>query len=160
MKEVLTLIKDVKNSKLPHTTKTRLLSKLQTKNDQLQETSYIASSVEVVATLPENVLTRGEVTNASVTITNKGTSNLKNLKPSIKAEKGWKIVQTSNLPNLKPGKSARVDFKVTVPQNAKYYHAYNEPALQAEFVHLKNLVRKSITFKILKEQLRFCQNSV
>ncbi|MER2090228.1 MAG: NEW3 domain-containing protein [Sporosarcina sp.] len=147
LKEVRNLIKDVNKSKLPDATKTKLLSKLQTKNEQLQETSYIASSVEVVATLPDNVLTAGEETTATVTITNNGTANLNSLSPSLISDKDWQIVQTSKVSTLKPGESVTIDFKVTVPKDAAYYHAYNEPALQAE-----------LTFKELGEEVRHIQN--
>lgn len=132
LKEVRKLLQDVSTSTISETTKVKLRSKLKLKEEQLQETSYVASSVEVSATLPDNVLSQGEETVATLTVKNNGTNVLTNLKPSINAEKGWKLEQVSNLPVLKPGDSAKVDFKITVPEDAAFYHAYKNPSLQAK----------------------------
>ncbi|MFJ7936687.1 NEW3 domain-containing protein [Sporosarcina sp. NPDC096371] len=131
LQEVRKAIKSVNASKLPEATKVKLRSKLHVKDEQLQEVSYVSSGVELIATLPDNVLSQGEKTVATLMIKNTGTKVLTNFKPSIKADKDWKFEQLAKLTVLKPGQTAKVDFKVTVPQKASYYHAYKEPALQA-----------------------------
>ena len=146
LKQIRKLYEDVKHSSVDDGIKVKLLSKLQTKEQQLEEASFVASSLEVVASLPDNVLSPGEETTATLTIKNNGAAHLKNIDPTILADPEWDISQLGKAKNLKPGETEEVEFKVTVPEDADYYHPYDAPALQA-----------SLTFKEKGEEVHHVQ---
>ncbi|MEW8969891.1 MAG: NEW3 domain-containing protein, partial [Mesobacillus sp.] len=137
LKDVLRLQKKTEKAKLDDELKADLLHKLSLKEEQLQNASFVSSSLEVTAEAESTVLTKGQDTTVTVTLENNGSQKLEHLNVELLAPEGWTISSNAKDADLAPGKKTTLTFDVAVPEDAEYYHAYNEPALQAK-VSYKN----------------------
>lgn len=137
LKDVLRLQKKTEKAMLDDEQKADLLHKLSLKEEQLQNASFVSSSLDVTAEAESTVLTKGQDTKVTVTLENNGSQKLEHLNVELLAPEGWTITSKAKDADLAPGKNATLTFDVTVPEDAEYYHAYNEPVLQAK-VSYKN----------------------
>jgi LmbE family N-acetylglucosaminyl deacetylase len=130
LKDVRNLLKKTEKAKLDSQLKNDLLKKLSLKEEQLQTASFAASKLDVKAAAESNVLTKGQTTSVTVTLENNGEHKLKNAEVELSVPDGWKTSTQDKATNLAPGESAQVTYQVQVPDDAEYYHAYKEPAIQ------------------------------
>lgn len=137
VKDVLRLQKKTEKAKLDDELKADLLHKLSLKEEQLQNASFVSSSLKVTAEAASTVLTKGQDTTVTVTLENNGSQKLEHLNVELLAPEGWTLSSKAKDADLASGKTATLTFNVAVPEDAEYYHAYNEPALQAK-VSYKN----------------------
>lgn len=149
LKEVRALTQKTKRTRLDAQLKNDLLHKLSLKEEQLQEASFKASGLETSVDAGVDILTRGAKTSVKITMKNNGSKTLKDISASLTAPKGWKVQKSNEGKGkekgkhrghdgkhnkgltLKPGQTYTVTYTVQVPKNASYYHAYEEPAIQA-----------------------------
>jgi LmbE family N-acetylglucosaminyl deacetylase len=137
LKDVLRLQKMTEKAKLDDELKSDLLHKLSLKEAQLQEASFVSSSLEVKAEALSTVLTKGQETTVTVTLKNNGTHELEHTAVELLAPEGWTVKANGKEKALAPGETATLTFNVSVPEDAEFYHAYKEPVLQAK-VSYKN----------------------
>ncbi|WP_210468401.1 PIG-L family deacetylase [Sporosarcina sp. 6E9] len=138
LKDIRKLIADTNKAKMDASLKNDLLHKLALKEEQLQEVSFVSSSLKVETTINSDVLTRGESTNVSMTITNEGGDMIKHIEPTLLAPKKWKISTKDKIKHLKPNESKTITFNVTVPNDEEYFHPYNESSLQSKITFKEN----------------------
>ncbi|KAF0823727.1 NEW3 domain-containing protein [Cytobacillus firmus] len=132
LKEIERLVKKTEKSKLDSQLKSDLLHKLEVKKEQLLNVSLVSSGLEIDAQAESNILTKGQKTAVTVTLTNNGSQKLKKADVELITPEDWKVSNKSKAADLAPGKTAEVTFKVQVPADAAYYHAYETPAIQAK----------------------------
>jgi LmbE family N-acetylglucosaminyl deacetylase len=137
LKDVLRLQKMTEKAKLDDELKSDLLHKLSLKEVQLQEASFVSSSLEVKAEALSTVLTKGQETTVTVTLKNNGSHELEHTAVELLAPEGWTVKANGKEKALAPGETATLTFNVSVPEDAEFYHAYKEPVLQAK-VSYKN----------------------
>lgn len=128
--DVRKLTKKTNKAKLDEKLKKDLLHKLSIKEDQLETVSLVSSNLEVSVKTASNVLTKGEKTAIKITLKNKGKQTLKNMDLNLILPKGWKVQTGDRVKKLSPGERKEISYQVSVPKNAQYYHAYDEPAVQ------------------------------
>ena len=138
LKDIHKLIAETNNSKMDPSLKNDLLHKLELKEEQLQEVSFVSSSLKVETVIASNVLTQGESTNVSMTITNEGDKIIKHIEPSLVAPENWQINTKDEIKHLKPSESKTVTFNVTVPSDEEYFHPYDESILQSKITFKEN----------------------
>ncbi|MFJ7637959.1 NEW3 domain-containing protein [Peribacillus sp. NPDC097225] len=131
LKNLTTLTKLTKKSKLSKSVKADLLHKLSTKEEQLQQVSFVSSGLEVTAKAAANVWTKGEKTTVTVSMKNTGKQTLKKAQATLKIPNGWKATTKTKPTNLKPGKSLVYTYTLQIPAKAQDYHAYDAPAVTA-----------------------------
>ncbi|WP_335432357.1 NEW3 domain-containing protein [Bacillus sp. JJ1609] len=131
LKDLRHLQKRTEDAKLDMQLELDLLHKLSLKEQQLQKASFVSSSLDVKAEAESTVLTKGQETTVKVTLKNNGSQVLEHTQVSLSAPKGWKVTSTKKENALSRGETAQLTFNVSVPEDADFYHAYNEPALQA-----------------------------
>jgi LmbE family N-acetylglucosaminyl deacetylase len=136
LKDVRRLLKKTEAAKLDEQLKLDLLHKLSLKEEQLQSASFVSSSLDIKAEAASTILTKGQETTVTVTLKNNGSQELEHTQVSLSAPKGWTVTSNQKEKALSPGETAKLTFNVKVPEDAEFYHAYNEPALQA-FVSYK-----------------------
>ncbi|RSD27033.1 NEW3 domain-containing protein [Mesobacillus subterraneus] len=137
LKDVHRLEKMTEKAKLDDELKSDLLNKLSLKADQLQEASFVSSSLDVKAEAPSTVVTKGEDTTVTVTLQNNGEHELEHTAVELLAPEGWSVASSGKVKSLAPGETATLSFDVSVPEDAEFFHAYQEPVLQAK-VSYKN----------------------
>jgi LmbE family N-acetylglucosaminyl deacetylase len=137
LKDVLRLQKMTEKAKLDDELKSDLLHKLSLKEAQLQEASFVSSSLDVKAEALSTVLTKGQDTTVTVTLKNNGSHELEHTAVELLAPEGWTVKANGKEKALAPGETATLTFNVSVPEDAEFYHAYKEPVLQAK-VSYKN----------------------
>lgn len=131
LKNLTQLTKLTDKSKLSKSVKADLLHKLSTKEEQLQQVSFVSSGLEVSAKAAANVWTKGESTTVTVSLKNTGKQTLKKAQAALKIPSGWKATTKTKPANLKPGKSLVYTYTLQIPAKAKDYHAYDAPAVTA-----------------------------
>ncbi|MFC3039844.1 NEW3 domain-containing protein [Virgibacillus xinjiangensis] len=131
-KTVKKLADKAEKAKLGEALENDLLHKLELKEEQLQEVSFISSSLTVETSIDSHVLTQGEETEVTMTVTNEGTTKIKHVEASLVTPESWQHEGVQSLKHLKPGETAAVSFSVTVPEDAAYYHPYEEAVVQAK----------------------------
>jgi LmbE family N-acetylglucosaminyl deacetylase len=138
LKNIQKLIVETNKSKMDTPLKNDLLHKLELKEEQLQEVSFVSSSLKVETVINSDVMTPGERTSVSMTITNEGNKMIKHIEPSLLAPENWEIGTEGNIKHLKPNESKTVTFKVTVPNDEEYFHPYDESILQSKIMFKEN----------------------
>jgi LmbE family N-acetylglucosaminyl deacetylase len=148
LKEVERLEKKTEKSKLDEQVKKDLLHKISLKKEQLNTVSFVASDLSVDASAETTVLTKGQDVQVKVQLANQGEEKLKKAEVRLVTPEGWVVVNDGKSVDLKPGEEREVVFDVKVPSDADYYHAYEEPAIQAKIsfeaagsktTHIQNL---------------------
>ncbi|MFF2458409.1 NEW3 domain-containing protein [Peribacillus simplex] len=129
LSNVRSITAQVKKAKLSPAIKNDLLHKLLLKEEQLQNVSYVSSGLEVQANAASKILTKGQRTNVTVTVKNKGKQTLKKVTAALNVPKGWKAKTKAKDVNLAPNKSATMTYLVEVPEDAAYYHAYDHSTI-------------------------------
>ncbi|WP_316569082.1 NEW3 domain-containing protein [Neobacillus sp. YIM B06451] len=149
LKDVRRLFEKTKSAKLEETLKNDLLHKLSLKEEQLQEASFEASGLTAFAKAADNILTQGQTTTVTVDLKNNGGQDLKNAKAELLVPDGWNVSGNGSADSLAAGEAAKLTFKVSVPKDADYYHAYNEPAIRAA-VSFESAGAKTVQVKELE----------
>jgi LmbE family N-acetylglucosaminyl deacetylase len=137
LKDVRRLQMMTDKAKLTDELKSDLLHKLNLKEAQLEEASFVSSSLDVKAEARSTVLTKGQGTTVTVTLKNNGIHELENVNVGLMAPEGWNTTSNASETALSPGETATLTFDVAVPEEAEFYHAYKESVLQAK-VSYKN----------------------
>ncbi|SFC51646.1 NPCBM-associated, NEW3 domain of alpha-galactosidase [Bacillus sp. OV322] len=132
LKEVRSALAKTKRASLDSALKADLLHKLSLKEDQLQNASFVSSSLSVTAKATSNILTKGQKTTVTVKLVNNGKHTITNAGASLIIPKGWKAATHNQNKTLKPGRTASFTYNITVPKNAAYYDPYQAPAIQAK----------------------------
>ncbi|PFG04383.1 NEW3 domain-containing protein [Bacillus sp. es.034] len=132
LKEVEKVEKKTAKAKLDDQMKKDLLHKISLKKEQLNTVSFVASELSVEASSETNILTKGQDVEVTVQLANEGEKKLKKAKVELLTPKGWKVSKNGKSVDLKPGEEHEMAFTVGVPEDADYYHAYKEPAIQAK----------------------------
>ncbi|TDL86647.1 hypothetical protein E2R55_21345 [Vibrio vulnificus] len=129
LSNVRSITAQVKKAKLSPAIKNDLLHKLSLKEEQLQNVSYVSSGLEVQAKAASKILTKGQKTYVTITMKNNGKQTLKKIAAALNVPKGWKTKTKSKDVNLAPNKSTTMTYLVEVPEDAVYYHAYDESTI-------------------------------
>ena len=124
------LSKKTEKTKIDVSLKNDLLHKLELKEEQLQEVSFVSSNFTVETMIDSNVLTKGEQTKVTVTLTNNGKSKLQHIEASLLIPKNWQHEGESKINQLKPNESKTITFDVTVPAESDIYQPYDEAVIQ------------------------------
>lgn len=132
LKDVDKIMKKTKNSKLDQAVQNELQHKLELKKEQLNEVSLVASGLEVETTMATNVLTQGEQTTVTMTLENNGKDVVKHVEAELVAPEAWDVGEAASIKKIQPGETETVEFNVDVPEDADFYHPYDEPVLQTE----------------------------
>ncbi|MGP4073357.1 NEW3 domain-containing protein [Piscibacillus sp. B03] len=132
LKQTQELLSLVKELNLDEATKNELTHKLELKDEQLQEVSYVSSSLQVEQSIQSNVLTQGEETNVTLTLTNNGPNKLHHVTVELLSPEGWKHEENISVKHLKPNETKEVSFNVEVAEDAEHFKPYNEPVLQSK----------------------------
>ncbi|RTR27828.1 hypothetical protein EKG37_18220 [Robertmurraya yapensis] len=146
--DVQKLISSTKSAKLDAATKNDLLHKLELKKEQLQQVSYVSSSLAVDITIGSYVLTQGEQTQVDVTISNEGKQKIQHIEASLLTPENWKHEGVTQVKHLKPGESKTVTFAVTVPSDAEYFQPYDESVLKAQLTFKENGVETTSVLEL------------
>ncbi|MEY9865227.1 LmbE family N-acetylglucosaminyl deacetylase/uncharacterized cupredoxin-like copper-binding protein [Peribacillus sp. B2I2] len=126
---VRSITAQIKKAKLSPAMKNDLLHKLSLKEEQLQNVSYVSSGLDVQAKAASMILTKGQNTNVTITVRNNGKQTLKKVAAALNVPKGWKAKTKAKEVNLAPNKSTTITYQVEVPEDAAYYHAYDESTI-------------------------------
>lgn len=130
LKTVRQLIQITKVASLEVRMKFELLHKLHLKAEQLTEASFIAGNIHVEAKAETMTLTTGQQFEVNVRISNDGAENFSTLQTNLRVPAGWTVQKKSEVVALKPGYTTIV-FHVKVAEDAAYFHAYDDAAIQA-----------------------------
>ena len=122
----------VERSNMDQAVKEDLIHKLETKIEQLTEVSFVSSNLKVDTTIDSYILTQGETTKVSLTVTNEGEHKINHVITSLNLPEDWQYDGDVNLKHLKPGESKTAVFEVNVPENASYYHPYDDPIIKPQ----------------------------
>jgi LmbE family N-acetylglucosaminyl deacetylase len=136
--DVRKLMASTQSAKLDSALKNDLLHKLELKEEQLQQVSFVSSNLAVDTKIGSYVLTQGEQTQVDVTITNEGKQKIHHIEASLLAPENWELQDGREVNHLKPGESKTVTFDVTVPSDADYYQPYDEAVLKAKLTFKEN----------------------
>ncbi|WP_243355508.1 NEW3 domain-containing protein [Bacillus litorisediminis] len=138
LKDVERLVALVTKAELNEDIKVDLLHKLEIKAEQLKEASFVASSLEVKTTIDSYVLTSGEKSKVTMTITNNGEKDIHEVQASLVLPEGWKNSGTETISKLKSGGSETIVFDIQVPDEADYFDPYGEPTIQSKIAFKEN----------------------
>ncbi|WP_172370941.1 PIG-L family deacetylase [Sporosarcina jiandibaonis] len=138
LKDIQKLIAETQKTKIEASLKNDLLHKLELKEEQLQQVSFVSSSLKVETAIASDVLTQGENTTVSMTITNEGDEMIKHIEPSLLAPENWQINTQEEIQHLKPNESKTVNFNITVPEDELYFHPYDESIIQSKITFKEN----------------------
>ncbi|RDW20613.1 PIG-L family deacetylase [Oceanobacillus chungangensis] len=130
LKDVQRIIKKTKAANLDVSLKKDLLHKLELKEEQLEELSFVSSSLSVETTIESNVLTNGEQTKVTVKLTNNGKSKIQNLEATLLTPEYFQHGGGSKINQLKPNESKTLTFDVTVPSESDFYQPYDDAVIQ------------------------------
>lgn len=138
LKAVERLIAKTEKTELSEAVKVDLLHKLELKAEQLKEASFVASSLDVETTISSNVLTSGEKSTVTTTITNNGEKDIHQVQASLLLPDGWQNSGAKTISKLKSGASKTVTFDIEVPEDADYFNPYGEPTIQSKIAFKEN----------------------
>ncbi|QBQ06168.1 hypothetical protein E2C16_11030 [Sporosarcina pasteurii] len=130
LKETHQLIQKIKKAKLSQDVKNDLLHKLELKVDQLTQVSFVSSNLQVETDISSHVLTQGQEVKLTMTIANDGGHKINHVQAALDIPENWESNGPINLKHLKPGEAKTAEFHLKVPEDAAYYHPYDEPAIQ------------------------------
>ncbi|PAE44318.1 NEW3 domain-containing protein [Bacillus sp. 7884-1] len=135
------LIASTNSAKLDASVKNDLLHKLELKAEQLQQVSFVSSSLAVDMEISSYVLTQGEKTQVAVKVTNEGKEKIQHIEAALLTPDNWKHEGVNQVKHLKPGESKTVTFNVTVPSDAEYYQPYGDAVIKAQLTFKENGVK-------------------
>ena len=130
-KQLQKLIKQMdKDNKLSDDLRNTLNHKLQVKEEQLTNTMFTAAQLEIEVEVADSQLTPNDTTNVSVSITNNGTSKIKDLSTTLSIPEDWIVKGQPHSSSLAPGEQLTFDYNVTA-NSRSYYDAYTPNAIKA-----------------------------
>ncbi|AST91656.1 hypothetical protein BC6307_10375 [Sutcliffiella cohnii] len=129
--EVKKAIVKVEKSNISKELKKDILFKLNVKQKQLVEVSKIASSLNIDVTVDNSTLVRGATTPVELNVTNDGKVTLNNVELSLLIPEGWTVRGEVEKITLKPNESVTKTFEVTVNDDEKFYHPYEDAIILA-----------------------------
>lgn len=138
LKDVERLINKTEKSKFDNGLKTDLLYKLETKQEQLEELSFISSNLEVKTEISSNVLTRGETAKVKITLTNHGREILNHVEALLLVPTDWKNVKKQSFTKLKPNETKIFTYEIQVPKDEEYFNPYAESIIQSKVIYKQN----------------------
>ncbi|GAA0343277.1 PIG-L family deacetylase [Bacillus carboniphilus] len=118
--------------------KVDLFHKLELKAVQLKEASFVASSLDVNTSLDSNVLTSGEKSTVTMTITNNGEKSIHHVAASLVLPDNWENSDVKKVTKLQPGDSKTVTFEVQVPEDSESFDPYGQPVIQSKISYKEN----------------------
>lgn len=134
--EALNTLKKVQlqteGSTLDEAIKNDLLHKMMIKEEQLNIASLAASQLEVETNVKMPVLTRGGETVVTVTVKNNGKTALEHVSVELDAPANWDVKGEKDEGSLGTEQEKSWEFNVKVPNDAAYFHPYDEPLIQAK----------------------------
>lgn len=130
--EVQTLISDIEASDMEDELKNDLLNNLQTKENQLNQVSLVASNLAIDMEMDSNVLSPGEDATVSVTVQNDGDNAVENIDLALLAANDLEVNGPESIDSIEADDSVDTEFNISVPESADYYHPYDEDLLQLE----------------------------
>ena len=119
-----------KDNKLSDDLRNTLNHKLQVKEEQLTNTMFTAAQLEVDVEVADPQLTPDDTTNVSVSITNNGTTKIKDLSATLSIPEDWIVKGQPHSSSLAPGEQLTFDYNVTA-SSRNYYDAYTPNAIKA-----------------------------
>ncbi|MYL65738.1 hypothetical protein GLW07_20460 [Bacillus hwajinpoensis] len=130
-KQLQKLMKQMeKDNKLSDDFRNTLNHKLQVKEEQLTNTMFTAAQLEVDVEVADPQLTPDDTTNVSVSITNNGTSKIKDLSATLSIPEDWIVNGQHHSSSLAPGDSVTFDYDVAATSR-NYYDAYTPNSIKA-----------------------------
>ncbi|WHX98421.1 NEW3 domain-containing protein [Neobacillus sp. DY30] len=132
LRAVQNIISSTKSANIDNSLKNDLLHKLEIKAEQLQQVSFVSSSLAVDTEIGSYVLTQDEKTQVTVKVTNEGKEKIQHIKTALHTPDNWKHEGVMNVNHLKPGESKTVTFNVTVPSDAEYYQPYGDDVIKVQ----------------------------
>src|SRR5699024_490233 len=130
LEDVQHVMENTEESNLDEELKHDLLHKLELKEEQLNEVSFVASGLEIETTLHSPVLAQGEQTTATVKIENTSSLVVEQIELGLSAPNTWEVDGSKEIEAIQPGETETYEFNVAVPVDAEFYHPYDEPILQ------------------------------
>src|SRR5699024_12036021 len=152
LKDVQNVMENTESSDLDADLKRDLLHKLEIKEEQLNEVSLVASGLEVETTLNSPVLTQGEQTTATVKIENTSSLAVDQIELALSAPDAWEVDGNKEIESIQPGETKTFEFAIAVPDDAAFYHPYDEAILQ---INLSIKEQDSISENVLKFEETF-----
>lgn len=146
--DVQKIIARTKSANLDKAIKNDLLHKLELKEEQLQQVSFVSSNLTVEIDINSYILTQGEEAQVVVTLSNDGKQQIHHIETTLLTPENWKQEGANQVKNLKPGESTKMTFHVTVPSDTEYYQPYSDPVLQAQVTFKENGVATSNVFDL------------
>ncbi|MFD1168248.1 NEW3 domain-containing protein [Oceanobacillus caeni] len=143
LKQVQKIYHSVEKAKIDDDVKNDLLHKLEIKEEQLQQVSFVSSSLKVETSMESYTLTRGEQANITMEITNNGKEKIQHINSSLVTPDNWKVSGDGNIKHLKPGESKSVTYTVNIPDDAEYFNPYEEPIIQTKITFKENGVEST-----------------
>ncbi|AVR00256.1 hypothetical protein OBCHQ24_14985 [Oceanobacillus iheyensis] len=132
LKKVEKVLKMTQRTNMDENIKNDLIHKLELKKEQLQEVSFVSSSLHINTEIDSNVLTQGEETQVTMRVSNEGNKKLKHVETSLITPESWVSEKSQSFKHLDPGQTGTVVFTVTVPDDQQYYQPYDRPILQTQ----------------------------
>src|SRR5699024_10848077 len=145
LKDVQNVMENTESSDLDADLKRDLLHKLEIKEEQLNEVSLVASGLEVETTLNSPVLTQGEQTTATVKVENTSSLAVEQIELALSAPDAWEVDGNKEIESIQPGETKTFEFAIAVPNDAAFYHPYDEAILQTKLsINVQDIVSENI----------------
>src|SRR5699024_3072071 len=138
LRDVRKISDKLDKSKLSEKLKNVLQQKLELKEEQLQQVSFITSSLYMETEVNSQVMTKSENISVQTKITNNGEQAIKHINAGLKAPEDWNFTEEQTIKKLTPGESISVMFNGTVPDDADYTRPYDEPLIQSSLTFKEN----------------------
>ncbi len=137
----------IKNSKLSKDDKFDLTFRLNRKLEQLYETSAQSSLLIVNVTPDSYEVAKGQSTKVNVKLYNGGKSSIKNVKVKLNTPDGWTVSspKVTSASSIAYSKSVNFEYTVSVPNDADYFHPYEENPLSATVSYSVDGVKSEMT---------------
>ncbi|MGP4079027.1 NEW3 domain-containing protein [Pseudalkalibacillus sp. R45] len=112
-----------------------LLHRLNVKEEQLENTSKVASQLEVSTNVAAPNLTQGTSTYVDITLKNNGDVELKDVTAKLNLPEDWDVDGSMHAQNLAPGDEQNFDVKIHVPEDAEYYQPHEDSVLSTKVTY-------------------------
>ncbi|MDN6161350.1 MAG: NEW3 domain-containing protein [Atopostipes sp.] len=132
LEKVQGLKNEVENSDLENSLKNDLLTKLDTKEEQLNKVALVSSNISVDFDVSSTTLAPGEDTEISATVHNEGENDLENIQLELLTNDDWEANEQETINDLEAGGTEEIEFTLSIPDSADYYHPYDEDTVQLE----------------------------
>lgn len=120
----------VENAKIDADIKEELFHKLSVKEEQLNLANFVASEVEVEATISSPTLVQGQEATVDVYVKNNGEHMIENFEIDLLVADGWNVSNLQEVSELQPGEETTFTSTVHVPGDAALFHPYDDAVLE------------------------------